>query len=95
VAVSDGSITRITADPQLGLTIEATHGTVAVLYAQVTSIRVQQGDQVKQGQVLAVVGEPAGAEKGMPPHLHFAVRPAGRQAPVDPAFYLGLGGSKH
>jgi murein DD-endopeptidase MepM/ murein hydrolase activator NlpD len=94
VAVSDGTVTRVASDPGLGAFVEVVHGTLVARYAQVTAIRVQVGDHVQKGQELAVVGNPAGAEKSMEPHLHFELRLSASQPPIDPASYLGLGGNK-
>lgn len=53
------------------------------LYAHNRDLRVKSGQKVRDGQVLATVGE-SGRTSG--PHLHFEVRKAGK--PVDPLQYL-------
>jgi len=94
VAAAPGTVTRVAMDPLLGMVVEVDHGSIIARYAQVSKVRVRVGEQVTTGQLLAVVGQPTGAERDMEPHLHFEVRPAGGGEPVDPAHYLGLGGSQ-
>ncbi len=54
------------------------------LYAHNRDLRVKTGQKVREGQVLATVGD-SGATSG--PHLHFEVRKDGH--PVDPLEHLG------
>jgi lipoprotein NlpD len=54
------------------------------LYAHNRDVRVKTGQKVREGQVVATVGE-SGRTSG--PHLHFEVRKDG--VPVDPLDYLG------
>jgi len=63
--------------------IEHEHGFIT-LYAHNRDLRVKTGQKVRQGQVIATVGE-SGKTSG--PHLHFEVRQEG--LPVDPLEYLG------
>ncbi len=63
--------------------VEHTKGLVT-LYAHNRDIRVKTGQKVREGQVLATVGD-SGATSG--PHLHFEVRQDGN--PVDPLDHLG------
>lgn len=53
------------------------------LYAHNRDLRVKNGQSVREGQVLATVGE-SGRTSG--PHLHFEVRKGGK--PVDPLQFL-------
>ncbi len=75
------------AGPQQGygllVIIEHSHGLVTV-YAHNRDLRVKTGQTVRDGQVIATVGE-SGKTSG--PHLHFEVRQDG--APVDPLEFLG------
>jgi lipoprotein NlpD len=75
------------AGPQRGygllVIVEHAHGLVTV-YAHNRDLRVRTGQQVREGQVIATVGE-SGKTSG--PHLHFEVRQDG--APVDPLDFLG------
>jgi lipoprotein NlpD len=63
--------------------VEHAHGLVTV-YAHNRDLRVKTGQPVRDGQVIATVGE-SGKTSG--PHLHFEVRQDG--APVDPLDFLG------
>jgi len=58
-------------------------GEYYTLYAHAAEIRVKEGDEVKQGQAIATVGD-TGSLQG--PLLYFEVRHAGR--PQDPAQWL-------
>jgi murein DD-endopeptidase MepM/ murein hydrolase activator NlpD len=82
---AEGSV--LFAGPQQGygllVIIEHAHGLVTV-YAHNRDLRVRTGQQVRDGQVIATVGE-SGKTSG--PHLHFEVRQDG--APVDPLEILG------
>lgn len=94
VAILDGSVVNVTADATLGRLVEVRHDTLLAVYAQVESVAVKPGEQVRQGQTLALVAASSGAERSEPPHLHFEVRILPERHSVDPASYLGLGGSK-
>ena len=59
-------------------------GGLMTLYAHNRDLRVREGQEVREGQVVATVGE-TGKTSG--PHLHFEVRKGG--LPVDPLLYLG------
>jgi len=63
--------------------VEHANGLVT-LYAHNQDLRVKSGQRVREGQVIATVGE-SGKTSG--PHLHFEVRERGR--PVDPLSRLG------
>ena len=82
-----GEGTVLFAGPQQGygllVIVEHTRGLVTV-YAHNRDLRVRTGQTVREGQVLATVGE-SGKTSG--PHLHFEVRQDG--APVDPLKMLG------
>jgi murein DD-endopeptidase MepM/ murein hydrolase activator NlpD len=81
----EGSV--LFAGPQQGygllVIVEHAHGLVTV-YAHNRDLRVRTGQQIREGQVIATVGE-SGKTSG--PHLHFEVRQDG--APVDPLEILG------
>jgi len=82
---AEGSV--LFAGPQQGygllVIVEHPHGLVTV-YAHNRDLRVRTGQQIREGQVIATVGE-SGKTSG--PHLHFEVRQDG--APVDPLDFLG------
>jgi len=58
-------------------------GEYYTLYAHAAEVRVKEGDEVRQGQAIATVGD-TGSLQG--PRLYFEVRYAGR--PLDPAQWL-------
>jgi murein DD-endopeptidase MepM/ murein hydrolase activator NlpD len=68
-----------------GLIVIIEHeGGLITLYAHNRDLRVKTGQKVREGQVVATVGD-SGRTSG--PHLHFEVRKDGM--PVDPLEYLG------
>jgi murein DD-endopeptidase MepM/ murein hydrolase activator NlpD len=68
-----------------GLIVIVEHeGGLITLYAHNRDVRVKTGQKVREGQVVATVGD-SGKTSG--PHLHFEVRRDGK--PVDPLDYLG------
>lgn len=68
-----------------GLIVIVEHeGGLITLYAHNRDLRVKTGQKVRDGQVVATVGD-SGRTSG--PHLHFEVRKDG--VPVDPLDYLG------
>jgi len=68
-----------------GLIVIVDHGKgLVTLYAHNRDVRVKQGQKLREGQVVATVGD-SGATSG--PHLHFEVRKDG--VPVDPLEHLG------
>lgn len=82
-----GEGTVLFAGPQQGygllVIVEHAHGLVSV-YAHNRDLRVRTGQALREGQVLATVGE-SGKTSG--PHLHFEVRQDGE--PIDPLPLLG------
>ncbi|MBX7115044.1 MAG: LysM peptidoglycan-binding domain-containing M23 family metallopeptidase [Myxococcaceae bacterium] len=68
-----------------GLIVIVEHpGGLVTLYAHNHELKVKSGQKVREGQVIATVGE-SGRTSG--PHLHFEVRKDG--VPVDPLEHLG------
>lgn len=65
--------------------IEHDNGLVSV-YANAAIFSVQEGQLIRQGEVIGRVGSTALAESADPPHLHFEIREGGQE--VDPARYL-------
>lgn len=94
VAVLDGTVVAIRQDQRLGGLVEVRHDHVIAVYAQVEGISVRAGDRVRRGEMIGVVSQPRGSEAKMSSHLHFEIRPVSTGEPVDPASYLGLGGTK-
>jgi murein DD-endopeptidase MepM/ murein hydrolase activator NlpD len=83
-AAADGTVVRSTYDVAYGNYIVIWHGqsggrSVATLYAHCSSVRVQEGDRVRAGQLIGIIGS-TGYTTG--PHLHFEVRVDGR--PINP-----------
>lgn len=72
--------------PGYGLIVIVEHQeSLVTLYAHNRDLRVKTGQQVREGQVVATVGD-SGRTSG--PHLHFEVRKDG--VPVDPLAFLGV-----
>jgi murein DD-endopeptidase MepM/ murein hydrolase activator NlpD len=59
-------------------------GRVMTVYAHLSSIRVERGERVEGGQIIALSGRSGNATG---PHLHFEVWRHGRE--VDPVSFLG------
>lgn len=86
-AVAAGRVVRAGDEGAYGRTVIIDHGDgIATLYAHASRIRVDEGDEVQQDQVIAEVGR-TGNARGT--HLHFEVRRNGR--PVDPLPLLRSG----
>lgn len=74
LAVADGIVIQIGYEPQgYGHYIQVQHGDKVGIYAHLSAVRVQRGQQVSQGQQIADMGT-SGNSTG--PHLHFGIRPA-------------------
>lgn len=88
LAVADGTVSAIYADPLMGQTVVIAHdGGVNSLYANLTTMpTVEVGDTVTTGMVIGSVGKTAIAEGEKASHLHFEMTEAGIS--VDPENYL-------
>lgn len=88
LAVADGTVSAIYADPLMGQTVVIAHdGGVNSLYANLTTMpTVEVGDTVTTGMVIGSVGKTAIAEGEKASHLHFEMTEAG--VSVDPENYL-------
>jgi stage II sporulation protein Q len=74
VAVLDGKVTRVEENPLVGYQIEIEHETgLVTVYQSLDDIKVQKGQTVKQGDVLAKTGRNT-FEKESGNHLHFEIR---------------------
>ena len=83
MAAADGIVTFAGWDTYFGNRIEISHGArLSSMYGHNAKILVKQGDRVRQGQVIALVGS-TGKSSG--PHLHYEVRVNGKS--VDPTTY--------
>jgi len=77
-AAASGLVARVSEDRQWGGQVVLTHdGGLETRYMGLGAIKVEEGQQVKAGEVLGEVGAPGLAEVGQGPHLHFEVRAQG------------------
>jgi murein DD-endopeptidase MepM/ murein hydrolase activator NlpD len=85
LSAAEGVVTLSGWDANLGLVVVVDHQNgLSTLYGHCSKVLVQMGDRVRQGQVIAHLGNTG---RSSAPHLHFEVREGG--APVDPRAYLG------
>lgn len=85
-AVADGVVTRSGYTRGYGQMVVVQHGAYTTLYAHANGLRVAQGQEVRAGDVLGLVGT-TGLVDGDAPRLHFEVRYNG--TPQDPMDWLG------
>lgn len=87
-ASADGTIKSIKNDPRYGLTvvIEHTNGFESVYSSLLTAEFVNVGEEIKQGQTIATVGNTATFEIADETHLHFEIKKDGEN--VDPNIYI-------
>ena len=87
-ASADGKIKSIKNDPRYGLTvvIEHTNGFESVYSNLLTAEFITVGEEVKQGQTIATVGNTARFEIADETHLHFEIKQNGEN--VDTNIYL-------
>jgi len=72
-AALSGEVTRVEDVPVMGTVIEITHpGNMKTVYQSVGDAKVKQGDEVKQGDLLATAGRNE-IEKNLGNHVHFEV----------------------
>lgn len=93
-AMNDGTVTKVWEDPLWGFCIMITHsGNVESYYYNLgEATTVSQGDEVKAGDTIGVVGKSAQAEITMESHLHFGVKKNG--AWTDPIEFVNPGSNK-
>lgn len=74
VASLSGTVTRAEKDPMLGFVVELNHGNgITTLYSALENVKVEQGDTVEQGEMLATAGRSLyNNEAGI--HTHFEIR---------------------
>jgi len=83
VAALSGKVTLAGSHPTNGYQIEITHDDgIVTRYESLSDIKVKEGDEVKQGTIIAKAGR-SELEKDMGVHLHFEVRENG--IPISPA----------
>ncbi|MDP2317260.1 MAG: M23 family metallopeptidase [Pseudomonadota bacterium] len=85
-AVADGVVTRSAYLRGYGQMVMLQHGPYTTLYAHANGLRVSQGQAVKKGDVLALVGN-TGLAEDAEARLHFELRY--NNTPQDPAAWLG------
>jgi murein DD-endopeptidase MepM/ murein hydrolase activator NlpD len=84
-SVAAGLVTRAGEYPGFGNMVEINHGNgLSTRYCHNEKLLVQQGDMVRKGQEVALMGS-TGRSTG--PHLHFEVLKNGVQ--VDPLRFIG------
>lgn len=84
VAPADGRIKSVGDRFGFGLTIEIDHGYgYTTLYAHCQRVRVQEGENIRRGEVIGFVGNTG---KSTGPHLHYEVRVS--QISVNPINYI-------
>ena len=87
-ASADGTVKSIKNDPRYGLTvvIEHVNGFTSVYSNLLTAEFVEEGEEVKQGQTIATVGNTATFEIADESHLHFEILKDNEN--VDPELYI-------
>lgn len=87
-AAADGVVKSIKNDPRYGLTvvIEHTNGFTSVYSNLLTAEFIEEGENVKQGQTIATVGNTATFEIADESHLHFEILKNSEN--IDPELYL-------
>ncbi len=88
-AAADGTVTRVYSDPLLGKSVEISHGGgIVSVYSNLaaTDIAVKEGDEVKSGALIGLVGDTSLSELAEESHLHFAVKVDG--VSVNPLDYI-------
>ena len=87
-ASADGTVKSIKNDPRYGLTvvIEHTNGFQTIYSNLLTAEFVEEGEEVKQGDTIATVGNTATFEIADEAHLHFEILKNNEY--VDPELYL-------
>lgn len=87
-ASADGKIKSIKNDPRYGLTVVIEHenGFETIYSSLLTAEFVTVGEEVKQGQTIATVGNTATFEIADNTHLHFEIKQNGEN--IDPNIYL-------
>ena len=88
-AVLDGTIVEVSYNYLMGNIVKLDTGNgLVVVYKSLKDVQVKNGDKVKQGDVIAKVGNTAKSEASDGPHLHLETWLNGEN--VDPNKYLDL-----
>lgn len=83
-AAMTGKVSLVSTQGDYGNHIKITNGDIMTLYAHCNKIYVSEGQEIKQGEIIAEVGN-TGNTTG--PHLHFEIRKS--EQFVDPELVLG------
>ena len=71
VASTDGTVEQVSEEGEYGKHIKIRKGEAVTLYAHCSELLVKEGQKVKQGEKIALVGDTG---KATGPHLHFEIR---------------------
>ncbi len=71
VAAMDGKATQVSDEGDYGKHLRIEKGDITTLYAHCNKIYIKDGDNIKQGEEIAEVGQTGNATG---PHLHFEIR---------------------
>ncbi|HKQ35360.1 MAG TPA: M23 family metallopeptidase [Nitrospiraceae bacterium] len=83
-APAQGRVTAVGFDPKLGILVKLDHGFgIETLYGHLAKALVKEGQRVKRGEVVGLVGS-SGLATG--PHLHYMVKVHGQA--LDPVKYI-------
>lgn len=83
-APAQGRVTAVGFDPKLGILVKVDHGFgIETIYGHLAKSLVKEGQRVKRGDVVALVGS-TGLATG--PHLHYMVKVNGQA--LDPVKYI-------
>ncbi len=83
-APAQGRVTTVGFDPKLGILVKVDHGFgIETLYGHLAKALVKEGQRVKRGEVVGLVGS-SGLATG--PHLHYMVKVNGQA--LDPVKYI-------
>lgn len=83
-APAQGRVTMVGFDPKLGNLVKLDHGFgIETLYGHLSKVLVKEGQRVKRGEVVGLVGS-SGLATG--PHLHYMVKVYGQT--LDPIKYI-------
>lgn len=83
-APAQGRVTAVGFDPKLGILVKLDHGFgIETLYGHLAKALVKEGQRVKRGEAIALVGS-TGLATG--PHLHYMVKVHGQA--LDPVKYI-------
>ncbi|EIT83875.1 peptidase M23 [Fictibacillus macauensis ZFHKF-1] len=81
-AAMSGNVVKAAKDPELGFVVEVKHSNgVITHYSSLASIKVKEGDRIKQGDMVGTAGKNS-YDKDAKVHAHFEIRKDGME--IDP-----------